>query len=341
MNNYYNLDLNISQLGGSSNLIDNVHARYYLDSGKTLVNISTPLNNISALTIGTDYEMIEEEVWLTKTYLLTNNKMIVTSNATSISIDVRDPVLIGYVDNPQVGMASTSVGIQSTTYPANMCTSSCDFTVVFVGGMLTFSSYFDDTMIKLKNKYASIGKTVNFKTVFPYGNADNTSGPQDLVTLGSIQLVKIKLDLDNSFLAVGGTKTAAVAKEAQTAAGGKLILIGHSGGGIAAYRAAQKLRSQSTSLLVQEIVNVGSPRTAIESYWQNRFTYVVADCFWGDPNTAYGTRGLFNIYRPNSRRKVQLDPAFGDGGFYIHMGYFQDRSWNNGLSNSTFAHRNR
>ncbi|MBB3909292.1 S8 family peptidase [Anoxybacteroides rupiense] len=213
-------------------------------------------------------------------YVVEDGKAYFTRQSLSYNMDIlqyEDRVLIIVPPDPQVMEAAQPYEVPDSeieTYAnASNCTASaCDFTVVLAAGMLTNSSYFKTFIPKIINKYASIGKSVRVANpIFPYGKTDGL--PTYLwPTLASVQLQAIIYEAGNSVLPqyTTGTKVRDAAKKNYR--GGKIVLIGHSGGGVSSIRGAQLLKSAGYS--VHEVVQVGSPHMPLSSDLASNTTFM-------------------------------------------------------------------
>jgi hypothetical protein len=156
--------------------------------------------------------------------------------------------------------------------------------IYLLAGVATSNSIFTECKIKLEKMFQSDGIEPVIHVIFPYGDASRSVVRQ---------VLEVKSDLSNRLTAgrVGGQL--ALSKIKETLSSERLLLIGHSGGGAAAYQAAKMLFEQD-KIEDFRIVQVGSPRTPIEPKLQDRVSYFHSIDRLGklnDPISRIGTWG--------------------------------------------------
>ncbi|MGM0882148.1 MAG: lipase family protein [Bacillota bacterium] len=156
--------------------------------------------------------------------------------------------------------------------------------IYLLAGVATSNSIFNECKIKLEKLFQSDGLEPVIHVVFPYGDAS-----RNLVR----QVLEVRSDLSNRMRAgrVGGQ--IALRKIKQTLTGDRMLLIGHSGGGAAAYQAAKMLH-ENGEINDFRIVQVGSPRNPIDPVLQERVSYFHSVNSLGklnDPISRIGTWG--------------------------------------------------
>ncbi|WP_424767946.1 lipase family protein [Paenibacillus sp. sgz302251] len=163
-------------------------------------------------------------------------------------------------------------------------TSTSRLSIYLLAGVATSNSIFTECKIKLEKLFRESGVEPTVHVIFPYGDASRS-----LVK----QVLEVRSDLSNRMRAgrIGGKH--ALDKIKQTLTGDRMLLIGHSGGGAAAYQAAKMLYEKEEAEDFR-IVQVGSPRTPIEPKLQERVCYFYSIDSSGklnDPISRIGTWG--------------------------------------------------
>lgn len=158
--------------------------------------------------------------------------------------------------------------------------------VFLLAGVKTTTCAFNVCKEKLETQLRSEGVEPIVQVLFPYG--DNT---RNVVR----QVLEVRSDLSNRMKAgrVGGRKVWEQLKESVKDEEGRFLLIGHSGGGAAAYQAARLLEENG---LIGDfrVVQVGSPRMPIHPRLQDKVSYfhsVDSTGRMNDPITKIGTWG--------------------------------------------------
>lgn len=135
--------------------------------------------------------------------------------------------------------------------------------IYLLAGVATSNTLFNECKIKLEKLFQFDGETPSIHVLLPYGDASRS-----LVR----QVLEVRSDLSNRITAgrIGGQIAMNQIKETLTS--DRALLIGHSGGGAAAYQAAKMLHEKD-ELKDFRIVQIGSPRTPIEPELQERVSY--------------------------------------------------------------------
>ncbi|WP_419871635.1 lipase family protein [Candidatus Pristimantibacillus sp. PTI5] len=180
--------------------------------------------------------------------------------------------------------------------------------VYLLAGIATSNSIFTECKIKLEKLFQSDGVEPDIHVIFPYGDASRS-----LVR----QVLEVKSDLSNRLTAgrIGGLH--ALGKIKETLTNERILLIGHSGGGAAAYQAAKMLYEQD-KIEDFRIVQVGSPRTPIEPKLQDRVSYFHSIDRLGnlnDPISRIGTWGGWSRDRYTVPRwnRMKYAPGYVEG----------------------------
>lgn len=167
-----------------------------------------------------------------------------------------------------------------------MAVSSSSLHVYLLAGVKTTTCAFNACKEKLESQLRSEGVDPVIEVLFPYGDAS-----RNVIR----QVLEVRSDLSNRLKAgrVGGRKVWDQVKDSVKDENGRFLLIGHSGGGAAAYQAA-KLLEENGLIRDFRVVQVGSPRTPIHPRLQDRVSYFHSVDSLGkqnDPITKIGTWG--------------------------------------------------
>ncbi|MFD0872180.1 Uncharacterised protein [Chlamydia abortus] len=155
--------------------------------------------------------------------------------------------------------------------------------VYFIAGIGTWFSgnMFAPAMQLLADKFREGGCSRIHSTAFyPYGTMDHLPRSRIRITMLR-QAIQVICDMyrrpDRSPAIVGLTRD--IRKDYGRSGEGDIVLVGHSGGGIAAYGAARLLSGQGYS--VPHVVQVGSPECHIVPEWRER-VYRLRQPGWKD-----------------------------------------------------------
>ncbi|WP_232698408.1 hypothetical protein [Brevibacillus daliensis] len=193
---------------------------------------------------------------------------------------------------------------------------SYDYTFVFIAGIQSWSYFFEGAQQHAIQHFSSRGQTVQTYSLFPYGVMDGMDLPARKKALWK-QIAQVRKDYRNG--SFGGAYVAnEIKKRYQN--GGKLVLIGHSGGGVAAVWAAIRLLEE-TQIEVELIVQIGSPKI-IPKRLSHKTAVLKAAGKWGDPIT-YTKPWSFRS--PFLQVKIPYDPKLR--GMRLHAGYFNTNRW--------------
>jgi hypothetical protein len=186
--------------------------------------------------------------------------------------------------------------------------------IFVLAGIWTAPNFMEALCMELIRRYENEGWSAEGKLLFPYGDW----------YLGRMrQLREITLDMLPKASRLGGRKAADEIKKFYR--GGKMVIVGHSGGGVAGVHAAQILLSEAEDLLPPSVVQIGSPKCSIPPVLREHVIYVAAvDKYgkWKDPITRLGGWGWRG--RTSRMRSNQTSPAIREipivGG---HADYFR------------------
>ncbi|QAY66905.1 lipase family protein [Paenibacillus protaetiae] len=157
--------------------------------------------------------------------------------------------------------------------------------IYLLAGVATSPTIFTECMAKLEQLFRSDGIEPVIEMLLPYGDAS-----RKLVR----QVFEVGSDLPRKlgFGRIGGKQ--AFRDINKTYSGEPLLLIGHSGGGAAAYQAAKMLHAEGADDF--RVVQVGSPRMPIDPDFKQRVSYFHSVDKQGrsnDPITKIGSWGGF------------------------------------------------
>jgi hypothetical protein len=338
--NYKYMPLYVSKIGDTPKLIDEYHAIQYT-SGQVFVNLDgVPTTELN---LGTDYVTEAGKVWLSKQLL--EKSMTVTVNSTEVRLVVTDQKVIDYMNG-----TSSSAGAHALANDRILpgeCTANCDYTVILSAGMLTSTGFLEPLEQELVNRYSALGKKAHVSIQYPYRSADNLNILKQ-IGLGALQLALISTDMEivqtlrpelpnvplppiNQLY--GASKLYGIAKTEIDKYGGKLILLGHSGGGVASHEAGKMLSIYAENKYSPSaIVQIGSPKTNMLMLANKVFfltAYVPKSNGYEsvrDPIPLIGIWG-WGSELPAQVQVVKLDPSLNP--FKVHLSYFNgDDKWN-------------
>ncbi|MFD1954177.1 hypothetical protein ACFSL6_08320 [Paenibacillus thailandensis] len=162
--------------------------------------------------------------------------------------------------------------------------------IYLLAGVATSPTIFTVCIDKLEKLFKDDGLEPVIDTIFPYGDASRRLYRQ-VLEVGSDIPRRVKL------ARVGGREALRSIKPACN--GEPLLLIGHSGGGAAAYQAARMLYEQA-GVDNFRVVQIGSPRIPIDPRLKDKVSYFHAVDEKGkpvDPITRIGSWGGFTASR--------------------------------------------
>jgi hypothetical protein len=155
-----------------------------------------------------------------------------------------------------------------------------------LAGVATAPNFMEDFCSEMVQRFRQTGWEVQVETLFPYGDWSRS-----LIK----QIDEIRYDLvpglSRRHSPIGGRRVADAIKASYR--GGTLVIIGHSGGGVAGVHAAQIL-SREGGIPVTKIVQIGSPKCAVPQAIRTSVFYVCAMNRKGqqtDPVTRLGSWG--------------------------------------------------
>lgn len=192
--------------------------------------------------------------------------------------------------------------------------------IYLLAGVATSNSIFTECKIKLEKLFQSEEVEPEVHVVFPYGDASRS-----LIR----QVLEVRSDLSNRLSAgrIGGQ--IALGKIKETLTGERMLLIGHSGGGAAAYQAG-KMLYEKDEIQDLRIVQVGAPKTPIDPRMQDKVSYFHSIDSMGKPNdpiSRIGTWGGWSKSRFSVPRwnRLKYAPGYVEGIQTVggHADYFR------------------
>lgn len=200
------------------------------------------------------------------------------------------------------------------------CMNNYQTLVCFIAGVLTYRNNFEAAAKEIAKRYP----LVKVMMIFPYGMADGTN-KYSLTRLLARQLVEAGYDLAHGQSRRVDTITNMILE--QGAASKQLILIGHSAGGVIAYRTGLLLDKIYGFQEVQAFA-VGSPKFYLKEIpYNKRFTYITGQS--PDRITRIGSwrRPGSRVFQGKPGRVVQMDFNPGHQGWRFHASYFLNSTW--------------
>jgi len=336
---YQNIDLYTKTIYQSTpKLISKTSARLYSD-GRKFVNLQGKLSDVSGLSNGIDYIQDDEGIWLSENYLKSNPLVMnVTSTTSSITITVNDSDVIamanGSIGNVTVAAAPGVTQTASSRNSKAPCNPNCDYTIYLMAGINTTEyGMWEDAIQEIPKHY---GSQVQMYTLFPYGFTDGKSGLK-LWALIAAQANNVSDDYGVGFFNQTNTPQRILDEKnfiKNNYGGGKKIIIGHSGGGIAGARTAQYLMKNDPTVKIDSVVMVGSPETDLNVTGGDIRTKTTHIRHVDDPIATLQPFEFFEPwggYPPANVLTINLAPG---SGLERHASYFSNISWSNGTRNN-------
>jgi len=211
--------------------------------------------------------------------------------------------------------------------PSSTCTEKCRTLVCFIAGILTYRNNFEDAASEIAKRY----RHAKIVMMFPYGMANGKQG-SSLIRLLTRQLTQAGYDLarDQS----RRVKEASQIIRAHAADVERIILIGHSAGGVIAYRTGLDMQEHFGIQQVR-VFAVGCPKFYLKNIPYNEgFTYITGQN--QDRITQIGSwrKPSSRIYTGKPGREIQIDFNPDHQGWRFHASYFLKSAWTD--SNETF-----
>ncbi|SMF85169.1 hypothetical protein SAMN05661091_2902 [Paenibacillus uliginis N3/975] len=207
------------------------------------------------------------------------------------------------------------------------CTIKCRTVVFFFAGVLTYRNNFEAAASEIAQKY----QNVKIVMIFPYGVANGTTG-SSLIGLLARQLTQVGYDLARNQSRRVTIASQIIREHAVDA--DHLILIGHSAGGVIAYRAGLYLEEKYGFQRAQ-VFAVGCPKFYLKDIpYNDRFTYITGQN--PDRITQIGSWSKLGskVYRGKPGREIQMEFNPDHLGWRFHASYFLKSVWTD--SNQVF-----
>lgn len=207
------------------------------------------------------------------------------------------------------------------------CTINCRTVVFFFAGILTYRNNFEAAAREIALRYPN----AKIVMLFPYGMANGIKG-SSLIRLLTRQLSQAGFDLTRDQSRRVTSASQIIREHAEGAK--HLIFIGHSAGGVVAYRTGLFLEEKYGLGQVQ-IFAIGCPRFYLKDIpYNNRFTYITGQN--PDRITRIGSwrKPGSRLYRGKPGREIQMDFNPVHQGWRFHASYFLESAWTD--SNQVF-----
>ncbi|AOZ90903.1 hypothetical protein [Paenibacillus crassostreae] len=211
-------------------------------------------------------------------------------------------------------MIETYVSSNST------CTIKCRTVVCFLAGVLTYRNNFEDAASEIAKRY----RNVKVVMIFPYGMANGTTG-SSLMPLLARQLTQVGYDLAHA-QSKRVTNVAQILRE-HAVVSDQVILIGHSAGGVIAYRTGLDLEEKYGFQHIQ-VFAVGCPKFHLTDIpYNDRFTYITGQN--PDRITQIGSwrKPGSRVYRGRPGCEIQMEFNPAHQGWQFHASYFLKSAW--------------
>ncbi|MWV42728.1 alpha/beta hydrolase [Paenibacillus sp. HJL G12] len=217
--------------------------------------------------------------------------------------------------------------IETFISSSSTCTVHCRTVVCFIAGILTYRNNFEAAAYEISKRY----RNAKILMIFPYGMADGTHR-SSLIRFVARQFSQVGYDLTHE-RSRRVTNVAQLIRE-QRADADQLILIGHSAGGVIAYRVGLKMEKEYDFRTVQ-VFAVGCPKFHLKDIpYNDRFTYITGQN--PDRVTQMGSwrRPGSRVYRGRPGREITVHFNPAHEGWRFHASYFLKSAWTD--SNQVF-----
>jgi len=217
-------------------------------------------------------------------------------------------------------------GLGQTAEPAK--------SVYFLSGIGTWRSGnpFGAAMAEIARRYTSLGVSpVHVRDIYPYGWVDDVPAER-LRRFIARQALKVSRDMYvNYYRNAGGHRAfREIRRDYDRHGGGGIVLIGHSGGGVAAYKTAKLLEDRGYR--VEQVILVGAPMHSIAADWQGRVKLLrkagrIGDCvtWWGRPCFGAPREAQTVVIRGGHTDYFRTDLADAEGRSNVTL--VMDRIW--------------
>lgn len=200
-----------------------------------------------------------------------------------------------------------------------------DIYVYLIAGVATASMFMEKFRVTIHEKLAQGGRKVHSELLFPYGDRSRRVVPQ---------IWEVRHDMRLSFSwvtsSIGGNRLlTAIQPQIPMGQDHTIILIGHSGGGVASVHAAQLMLERHIGTQPRPVVMIGSPRVRIPDILQSSVLSLYAMGNSRDLISRLGTFGGWSaglnripIWKPDKHAPANIQALPIIGG---HPDYFRDR----------------
>lgn len=325
---YRNVDYYVAKGSETPTKIDGNFARIYDDGVKLISGTVLPTGGLRE---GNQFFVDETSTWYETNYLRSNNYNITEDNS-KITLYINSGTVLAAIDKPTGGgnVASTgNVQISAEVSQYSSCTANCDYVVYMMTGMMSPTGFFDSSAQQVAAQYPRVKIVYGY----PYGVIDNLN-PVEQGLLFAAQLKEIQVDripVDDNIIwkqpndRVRSTMDAIKANYDGT---GKVIVVGHSGGGVMAYKASYFLNKEN--FWVSKAFSVGSPKFPLTTDdFNSRYVYIIGQNW--DPVTSIGVWQGSSGYQglPGESLTVNLNPANKRMDFHIRY-FWHNPKWTDG-----------
>lgn len=174
-----------------------------------------------------------------------------------------------------------------------------EWDIYLLAGIGSTAAIFRECKRELRRRFQEAGRDPVIRELLPYGD-DTQSILRQLLEVGT-DLARLRLP---GKWRSGGREAAEQIR--QSSMGRRVLLIGHSGGGVAAYEAAVILRGEG-AITDFRIVQVGSPKVPIRIVPCDRVSYFVAVDENGQHVDSVTRLGSWGGWRRNNRGLLYWD----------------------------------
>lgn len=202
----------------------------------------------------------------------------------------------------------------------SVCTVNCKTVVFFIAGVLTYRNNFEAAASEVAHKYPDAKIVMHF----PYGMADGKTR-SSYISLLAKQISQAGYDMawERSRRVLNTSHV--ILEHAEGA--DQVILIGHSAGGVVAYRAGLYLED-NYGIRHTRIFAVGSPKFYLKDIpYNDRFTYITGQNLDRITRIGRWRKPGSRIYKGKPGREVQMDFNPAHQGWRFHASYFLDSAW--------------
>jgi subtilisin family serine protease len=234
-------------------------ARVYPNGKKYIKNLQTAQNG----TQNVDYFIENGMAWYDVDRLALS--MPISSTSSQVNVTIDNPNVLAV---KPIGEYNGTTGLTAASSEADVEYSishpEYNFTVFMVGGINTTYQRFDTGRDQIISKFANEGYSAKVVYLYPYGVTDSLTGWYESWTNILRQMYDVKHDNDSSYTQAYGSNDYIYncAKSwggSSTADSTNLkIFIGHSGGGVASYRLAQRFSNEG--IAIRRVIQLGAPK---------------------------------------------------------------------------------